>query len=187
MNSLLESWEGAIEIDGTPYEKISDVPSDLIFIDGMNILFKSKSKSSSGQAAKASDTIYRVTVRQYMTKQSTPDFDFMKKWNNDVPMPLRTMVGTIEKETNGMYYMKLHADTSFSNMQYCMKCGKPITNPVSQYFGMGPECGCHNYVNPFETTEQLKEAVENYKKEYLSKIKWEGWVIKSSITEMVTL
>ena len=54
MNSLLESWEGAIEIDGTSYEKISDVPSDLIFIDGMNILFKSKSKSSSGQAAKAS-------------------------------------------------------------------------------------------------------------------------------------
>ena len=40
MNSLLESWEGAIEIDGTLYEKISDVPSDLIFIDGMNILFK---------------------------------------------------------------------------------------------------------------------------------------------------
>ena len=110
-----------------------------------------------------------------------------KKCNNDVPMPLRTMVGTIEQETNGMYYMKLHADTSFSNMQYCMKCGKPITNPVSQYFGMGPECGCHNYVNPFETTEQLKEAVENYKKEYLSKITWEGWVIKRSITEMVTL
>ena len=187
MNSLLESWKGAIEIDGTLYEKISDVPSDLIFIDGMNILFKSKSKSSSGQAAKASDTIYRVTVRQYMTKQSTPDFDFMKKWNNDVPMPLRTMVGTIEKETNGMYYMKLHADTDFSNMQCCMKCGKPITNPISQYFGMGPECGCHNYVNPFETTGQLKEAVENYKKEYLSKITWEGWVIKSGITEMLKL
>ena len=150
----------------------------------MNILFKSKSKSSSGQAAKASDTIYRVTVRQYMTKQSTPDFDFMKKWNNDVPMLLRTMAGTIEKETNGMYYMKLHADTSFSNMQYCMKCGKPITNPVSQFFGMGPECGGHNYVNPFDSEEELKATVDAYKKNVLGKITWSGWIIKSAITKM---
>ena len=184
MNSLLESWEGSIEIDGTLYEKISDVPSDLIFIDCMNILFKSKSKSSSGQAAKASDTIYRVTVRQYMTKKSTPDFDFMLKMNNDIPMPLRTMVGTILKETPGMYKMHLKADTTFEYLDCCMKCGKAITNDVSKYFGMGPECGKHNYINPFGSDEELKSAVSNYKREYLESIEWEGWVIKSAITSM---
>lgn len=187
MNSVLSSWKGVIEIDGVSYESISDLPSDFVFCDNMNILFKSKSKSSSGQEAKASEQLYRVTVRQYMTKEGTPDFDFMIKWNNNIPMPLRTMVGVVEKETNGMYYMKLKADTTFKTIQTCMKCGKPITNPVSQYFGMGPECGCHNYVNPFNSDAELQEAVENYKKEFLGKLTWEGWVIKRAITEMIEL
>ena len=66
---------------------------------------------------------------------------------------------------------------------YCMKCGKQITNPVSQFFGMEPECGGHHYVNPFESEEELKEAVERYRRDYLQKIVWEGWIIKSAITE----
>ena len=65
-----------------------------------------------------------------------------------------------------------------------MNCGKVITNPISKYFGMGPECGRHNYVNPFNSDAELKEAVDTYKREVLSKITWSGWVIKSAITEM---
>ena len=65
-----------------------------------------------------------------------------------------------------------------------MKCGKAITNDVSKYFGMGPECGNHNYINPFGSAEELKSAVSNYKREYLESIEWEGWVIKSAITSM---
>ena len=116
-----------------------------------------------------------------MTKKSTPDFNFMQKWNNDIPMPLKTMVGTIEKETNGMVYMKLHGDLYQKVTTRCLKCGKPITNHVSQYFGMGPECGNHNYVNPFNTEAELKEAVEKYRIEVLQNIKWEGWIPKSAI------
>lgn len=184
MLDFLKSWKGPIEIDGVLYNSFSEIQSELEVTDDTIILLRTNKESSADEAAKASSVIYSIEVRQYMTKPSTPDFDFMKKWNNDVPMPLRNMVGTVEKETRGMYFMKLKADTSFNTVQCCMRCGKPITNPVSQFFGMGPECGGHNYTNPFETDEELREAVSNYKKDVLSKITWEGWVIKSAITKM---
>lgn len=184
MISVINSWNGAVEINSTLYKSISDIPSDLVLDDSMIIVLKSNIERSANQIAEASDKVYKVTVRQYMTKKGTPDFDFMTKWNNDIPMPLRTMVGTIEKETPGMYKMNLHADISFNQLQTCMKCGKVITNTVSQFFGMGPECGGHNYVNPFDSEEELKKAIEDYKINILSKITWSGWVIKSSITEM---
>lgn len=126
--------------------------------------------------------MYKITVKKYMTQKATPEFDFMAKWNNDIPMPLRTMVGTVEKETRGMVYMKLHGDIYAEKICTCMKCGRPLTNPVSQFFGIGPECGGHNYVNPFNSEEELKEAVSAYKKQLINTT-WEGWVIKSAILE----
>ena len=107
----------------------------------------------------------------------------MKQWNNDNPMPLRTMIGTVEKETRGMVYMKLHADITEEKTQRCLCCGRPITNPVSQYFGMGPECGGHKYVNPFYSKEELEKAVQDYRENVLKNITWEGWIIKSAILE----
>jgi len=123
---------------------------------------------------------HKIKVKSYMLVEATPEFDFMAKFNNNKPMPLRIMVGTVERETRGMVYMKLHADITERINPICMKCGRPITNPVSQYFGMGPECGGHNYVNPFKTDDELKQAVEEYRKK-LQAITWEGWVIKSAI------
>lgn len=128
-------------------------------------------------------TVLQITVKAYMTRQATPEFDFMAKYNNNKPMPLRTMVGEILKETKGMYYMTLRGDTTGKPVTHCLKCGRIITNKVSQYFGMGPECGEHNYTNPFETQEELDNAVAIYRKEYLNKLTWEGWVIKSAIVE----
>lgn len=130
--------------------------------------------------------MYKITVRQYMTKPSTPEFNFMAQWNNNNPMPLRTMVGDIIQETRGMYFMRLHGDITERTTRICMKCGRELTNPVSQFFGIGPECGGHGYVNPFDTEEELQKAVEAYKKE-LNNITWTGWVIKSAITEFIDL
>ena len=48
-----------------------------------------------------------VTVKKYMTKKSTPSFEFMKKWNNDIPMPSIRMRGEKLQETRGMIKMKL--------------------------------------------------------------------------------
>lgn len=181
------NWEGTVEINDVKYDNIADIDRDLQINDDMNILLIPKETVRDSQDTQSSNVEYRITVRQYMTKKSTPSFDFMAKWNNDVPMPLMTMIGTIEKETPNMYYMNLKADTSFTTVDRCMNCGKVITNPVSKYFGMGPECGRHNYVNPFNSDDELKKAVNDYKQEVLSKITWSGWVIKSAIKEWEVL
>lgn len=175
MLEKLVNWKGSVSVNDTRYSNISEVKSDIT--GPVHICLYSKRKIQEVKSAEM-----RITVRAYMTKKSTEDFDFMLKWNNDIPMPLRTMVGTVEKETKGMVYMNLHGDVYADRIQTCMKCGRPITNPVSQYFGMGPECGGHNYVNPFETEEELREAVSSYRKE-LQKITWKGWIIKSAIIE----
>ena len=63
---------------------------------------------------------------------------------------------------------------------YCMKCGRPITHPVSRLYGLGPECGGHYHINPFETEEQLRQAVKEID-EKLNAIQWSGWISKRGI------
>jgi hypothetical protein len=185
----IKEWPGAVEIDGTVYPSVeqarNSLSGDAKNISSVKLCDKQKQapERTGERPVTVGETVYKITVRQYMTKPANPSFDFMAKWNNDKPMPMRTMVGTVEKETSGMVYMHLHGDITSEVTQYCMKCGKPITNPVSQFFGMGPECGGHNYTNPFESEEELKSVVENYRRNYLQKITWSGWIIKSAIIE----
>ena len=51
--------------------------------------------------------IYRIEVNPYMTKKATANFDFMKKFNGDIPMPKKTMTGKVLSETPKMVKMKL--------------------------------------------------------------------------------
>lgn len=186
MLTMIRNWKGPVEINGTKYENVSQAILNAKLSDSaqvnIKLLQKEKSVSKRSETTLSDDSVqYRIVVKQYMTQPATADFDFMKKWNNNVPMPFMTMIGTVEKETRGMVYMKLHADIYAPIIQTCMKCGRPITNKVSQYFGVGPICGGHNYVNPFNSDEELKEAVGEYRKK-LQNVKWEGWIIKSAIT-----
>ena len=190
MLTMLKNWKGAVEINGVHYENINDaVKSDLSDFSQIHIVLHSAKKNASQsvterQSVQSVETVqqYKITVKKYMTQKGSPSFDFMTKWNNDNPMPLRTMIGTVEKETRGMVYMNLHGDIYAEKICTCMKCGRALTNPVSQFFGIGPECGGHNYVNPFSSDAELKAAVSAYKAQ-LQNIKWSGWIIKSAITE----
>ena len=190
MIQMLQGWKGTVEIDGQEYSSITNYHrANTEVMEPIHIVLHPAVKEAVKEPKKAPvqevpDTEVVVTVKKYMTQKATPQFDFMAKWNNDVPMPLRTMVGHKVKETPGMVYMELHGDILSEKTLHCMKCGKKITNPVSQYFGMGPECGGHNYTNPFETEEQLRQAVGEYKQK-LQNVKWEGWIIKSAILEEV--
>lgn len=190
MLTMMKNWQGTVEVNGKPYNSISDVFKANLALDGQ-IHIKlcpqaKKAVNEDGNAKKAvankQEQEYRITVKKYMTQPASPSFDFMQKWNNDVPMPLRVMTGVVDKETRGMVHMKLHGDMYAEQMCTCMKCGKRLTNKVSQYFGIGPECGGHNYVNPFDSDDELKQAVAEYRKK-LQSTTWEGWIIKSAITE----
>lgn len=186
MLSLLKDYKGAIEINGEKYDSVSDAIKRFKS-DGSKIsikLFTDNRERNTEQISENKEhTQKKIFVKQYMTRKSDTGFDFMKQWNNDNPMPLRTMIGTVEKETRGMVYMKLHADITSEKTRRCLCCGRTITNPVSQYFGMGPECGGHKYVNPFYSKEELEKAVQDYRENVLKNITWEGWIIKSAILE----
>ena len=184
MLSMLKDVKGEVIINGQKYDSVKTAlkcfksDGDTITI---SFIRNERERNRESVRASESNTLKKITVKQYMTRKATPDFDFMKQWNNDVPMPLRTMVGTVEKETRGMVYMKLHGDITEEKTQRCLMCGRPITNPVSQYFGMGPECGGHNYINPFYSKEELEQAVQHYRETVLKNMTWEGWIIKSAI------
>lgn len=184
MFEMIDSWKGSIEIDGVRYNSLNEIPSDFNADKVSTILLCKSKELSENEAPKSNDKVYNISVKKYMTEKSKPEFDFMARFNNDNPMPLCNMVGTIKNETRGMYYMELKACTNFEQIDTCMKCGRIITNPISKFFGMGPECGQHNYTNPFDTDEELLKAAEDYKKTFLGKIHWEGWVIKKAITKM---
>ena len=122
---------------------------------------------------------YIIKVKNWMTKPtSDPGFDFMLHWNKNIPMPLRVMRGRVLSETRGMVYMELRACPLKTD--YCMKCGKPLTHPVSRLYGLGPECGGHYHINPFNTEEELQNAIQEVRQK-LNNITWTGWIAKSGI------
>ena len=123
---------------------------------------------------------YKIEVKSWMLKKSTDTFTFMRDRNGDVPMPLLIMYGTKIGETPKMTKFQLHGDIKERITQRCMHCGIVITNPVSQYFGMGPKCGGHNYVNPFKSEEALNAAIAQYR-EKLVNTTWIGWIPNSAI------
>lgn len=180
MLTMLKDYNGEIEINDVKYNSVKDAIKRFNS-DSDTISIKLRTKRDNAIKTHSDAIQHKITVKQYMTRKATPEFDFMKQWNNDVPMPLRTMIGTVEKETRGMVYMTLHGDITEEKTQRCLMCGRPITNPVSQYFGMGPECGGHNYINPFYSKEELENAVKDYRENVLKNMRWSGWIIKSAV------
>ena len=181
MLSMLQAWNGSVEVNGKLYDDIHAITPTMLTNSAIHIKLLPKYKTSQPEAGDkgsvaniASAIEYRITVKQYMTRKASSDFDFMEKWNNDNPMPLRTMQGTIEKETRGMVYMKLHG-VGLQEI-HCMRCGKELTHPVSRHYGIGPEC--IKKVGIFADIEDVASI-----KEQLVNVTWEGWIIKSAIVE----
>jgi hypothetical protein len=192
MLNLLEGYKGSLEVNGITYSGVKAAVQALKGYEGEVVIILNKAGNKQEQKEEKAPVnkvqeiegspIYKIKVRQYMTKPASPEFDFHNKWNNGVPMPMRIMVGRKLKETRGMVQMELWGEITEEITHNCMKCGKRLTNNVSKFFGIGPECGGHNYTNPFETKEELKAAVKDMQ-EQLKEIKWTGWIIKSAIEE----
>ena len=188
MLNLLDNYKGKVTVNGIEYESLGDAMEALKDVKG--IITVDLNTSPTGQLLKPtngiqpadSTPIYQIKVRQYMTKAATMDFDFHDKWNNGIPMPMRVMVGRKLEETRGLVRMELWGEITERITPACMKCGKRLTNPVSQYFGIGSECGGHNYTNPFADDTELAAAVQATQ-EQLRNITWTGWIFKSAIEE----
>lgn len=187
MLELLKNYPGTLKVNGKEFENVTQAIQSFSGYQGRLVIELNTNTITTTppprqEVEEGKETEYIIKVKQYMTKPATPSFDFMDKWNNGVPMPMRIMVGKKLKETKGMVKMELRGEIIQEVNPVCMKCGRELTNPVSQYFGIGPECGGHNYINPFETEAELRQAVEKTRKK-LQSITWTGWVIKSAIEE----
>lgn len=178
MIALLKDWKGEVEVNDERYEDGSKLAGFKPASGQIHIKLYSANKNACKSVVdRLQDELqYRITVKRYMTEKSSAGFDFMAKFNNDNPMPLRTMIGTIEKETRGMVYMKLHGQAE--PVIKCMRCGRTLTNPISMKYGIGPECITKV---PFIMDLDIND-VDGIKKKLVD-VKWEGWIIKSAITE----
>lgn len=166
MVSLLQNYRGNIEVDGLLEQG-----------KPFHIILKSNTPRQE-KVQKDNDKEYRITVKRYMTRKASPGFDFMAKMNEDVPMPLVTMVGKKIKETKGLVYMQLHGFGEATIT--CMCCGKELTNPISRHYGIGPVCMSKvGIVADIEDVDTIKEK--------LAELTWTGWIIKSAIIEEVEI
>lgn len=179
LEKLLKDWKGELQINDKHYTSVEHCNFDFKTLSAdSHILLQSNIKSRTQSIVDSVETKieYKVTVKKYMTEKSNPAFDFMAKFNNDNPMPLRTMIGAIEKETRGMVYMKLHGQAEA--VVKCMRCGRTLTNPVSMKYGIGPECITKI---PFIMNLDMND-VDGIKQKLVD-VTWEGWIIKSAIIE----
>ena len=177
IEKLLKDWKGELQIDDKHYTSVERCNLNFNALsDSAHIILHSNVKNAVQAVVDTLDEKIqcRVTVKKYMTEKASPGFDFMARWNNDNPMPLRTMTGTIEKETRGMIYMKLHGVGE--SVVRCMRCGRLLTNPISQHYGIGPECMSKlGFVCDIEDVDTIKKK--------LADVVWEGWIIRSAIVE----
>lgn len=180
METLLKS------ITRQPYETtIAEVIAKSSESEEVSVVFKAVHKKPEEKPLHISGNHMRkgheyiVKVKSWMTQATTDDsFDFMRHWNRNIPMPFRVMRGRVLSETRGMLYMELKA--CVLKTDYCMKCGKPLSHPVSRLYGLGPECGKHYHINPFNTEEELQAAIQEVHQK-LNNITWTGWVAKSGV------
>ena len=170
LQELLKDWKGEILIDDNAVVDFKTLSTD----SHIKLLAKRKNANKAKIEAVNDVVEYEIEVKKYMTEKASAGFDFMQKWNNDNPMPMRIMQGTIEKETRGMVYMKLHGLAKPTIT--CRCCGKELTNPISRHYGIGPIC-----LSKIGIARDIND-IENIKEELVN-ISWEGWIIKSAITE----
>ena len=187
LKNAIEEWQGDIKINDTSVNKsdidftkpfslvlspsIVEQPKRVLITDDEEIpRIIPRSHTTELLDGKS----YRISVRSYMTKPASLEFDFMAKWNNDKPMPLATMSGTVVRQTKGMVYMILHGEAL--PIVRCMRCGRTLSNPVSRKYGLGIEC--IQKVGIVADIDDVDSITEQ-----LQKITWEGWIIRSAITE----
>ena len=175
MLNLIKDWQGSVEINGIEYESAQDAIKRFKRSSGdIHIVLKSKTETVQKTKIERSDDVleYRIAVKKYMTEPASPSFDFMAKWNDNKPMPMRIMIGTVEKETRGMVYMNLHGEARETIT--CVCCGKELTNPISRHYGIGPVCMSKvGIMRDVDDIDSIKDDLVN--------IKWSGWIIKSAI------
>jgi hypothetical protein len=109
--------------------------------------------------------MFKFTVKRWLTK-------------TDKPVPMRTMKGTILRETAKAIHVRLEGFLEPSKV--CLHCGRKLTHKVSLLYGIGPICGQHFHINPLASEEELEKHYDRMKAQ-MERVQWEGWLPKSQV------
>jgi hypothetical protein len=184
----LLNWDKPLMVNGEIYQSSAEALEKLKDFKGeIEVKFNFTEKKAETPAETPAEKeeqvkVFRFEVKQYMTKKASPGFDFMRKWNDDKPMPLRVMYGEVLEETRGMLRVRVHGRAE-KDASACSHCLRPLTNEISKIYGIGPICGGHGYFASDYTKKQIENRDEIFKQAdaELRKVIWEGWIIKSAI------
>lgn len=182
MFELLKDYPGQLTINNKQYNSVEEAESDFKdYKGGITIVLNGVKSHKDTPKIDCNEKVFQISVRRYMTNYSK-DF-FLETWNDMGPMPFVTMIGIKLQETEKLVKMKLWADLCDGKITTCMCCGRPLSNPLSQYLGVGPECGASKHLKLLESGVNIQEVRKQFK-EKLNEVTWEGWIIKSAITQV---
>lgn len=183
MFELLKDYTGSLTVNNKKFESVEDARrafSD--YKGGLTIILNPAIDGNSTIKKDIDkDTIYQITVRKYMTNYGS-DF-FLNGMNKQGPMPYITMVGQKLSETEKLVKMKCWVELSTQRVSTCIRCGRPLTNPISQYLSLGPECGAAEHMKLIQNGVSV-DLVRKQLQEKLNKITWTGWIIKTAIKDV---
>lgn len=188
MFELLQNFKGSVVVNDITFASIKEAEEHFKdYVGGLRILLKPNNvikydnnteTSSTSTSTKQSSDIYRVEVKSYMSRPFEEGF-FLAKMNKS-PMPYLIMVGSIISQTEKMVKMDLHVDLNYDTSVKCIRCGRVLTNPISQYLHIGPECGASEHMRLLNSGISIDE-VRNRLQDSLKDVHWVGWIPKSAI------
>ncbi len=190
MFELLTTYKGNnISINGKHFDTLLDAIKDFSdYVGGMTIVLSPQLEPKNNPVKPKDNSedkyIVSIKVKRYMTNYKS-DF-FLSKLNPQGPMPYMYMIGYKIDETKGLVKMKCWGDMIEPRITTCMRCGRPLSNPYSQYLGLGPECGAQEHLKLMESGVSIKEVTEAFRKE-LRAVTWEGWIPKSALENVLEL
>lgn len=183
----LLNYEGEIVVNGQTYASSHEAYESLKSqgLNVVSVVIPGRTVKPDAPTDFRRDCKYQVRVKSWMREYSSPAFDFMQKWNDDVPMPLAVMQGYVLEETAGMVRMSLEG--SVSRTVQCMVCGRALKNKLSQQYGIGPECaekvGIERIPKSADEVEDLYDSMQKQ----MQNVTWEGWIAKKAIVEKLVI
>ena len=186
MLNLLK-YEGEIVVNGVTYRSSDEAYADVVSkgTEEVEVFIPGESSKPEISVVYRQDCEYLIRVKHWMLEKSSPAFDFMQKWNDDVAMPLSVMQGYVLDETDGMVKMSLEG--VLVRTVKCSVCGRALKNELSQQYGIGPECASKIGLERVPKSDAELDDMFAEMEQHLRTIQWEGWIAKSAIVDKLVI
>lgn len=189
MFELLKEYSGRLTVNNRVFESVQDAEQAFEnYKGGLTILLNKKDDNDPPLSTKSKNidttTVYQISVKRYMTQYKS-DF-FLHRMNPEGPMPFMIMCGRKLMETEKLVKMECWAGLPSTRVTTCIKCGRPLTNPLSQYLSLGPECGASEHMRMIQSGVSIDEVRKRLEHK-LNNTRWTGWIIKSAIQDVKIL